>query len=82
MYVSHVIKPVICALMSMITIALNAKMGTYKIELLRLKSLKDVSKLVLLERFSVMNFVRSVIKLANYAQLDMIIIVLNVQMDL
>ena len=82
MYVSHVIKPAIFAVIFMITIALNAKMGTYKIDHLRLRSLKDVSKLVLLERFSVMNFVRSVIKLANYAQLDMIIIVLNVQMDL
>ena len=41
-----------------------------------------MSKLVLKERFSVMNFVRNVTNLAKNARLDLIIIVLSAQMDL
>ena len=82
MFVRDVIKPVIYALMSMITVVLNALTDTNKIELPSLRSLKDVSKLVLKERFSVMNFVRNVTNLAKNARLDLIIIVLSAQMDL
>ena len=82
MFVRDVIKLVIYALMSMITIVLNAQTDTNKIELLSLRSLRDVSKLVLKEHFSVMNFVRNVINLAKNALLDLIIIVLSAQMDL
>ena len=66
----------------MITIVLNVQTDTNKIQLLRLRNLKDVSNHVLLERSSVMNFVRNVIKPAKNVLLDMIIIVLSVLMDL
>ena len=66
----------------MIIIVLNVPTDSNKIELLKSKSLKDVSKLVLMERFNVIIFVRNVILPAKSALLDLIIIVLSAQMDL
>ena len=82
MFVRGVIKPAIYALMSMIIIVLNVPTDSNKIELLKSKSLNDVSILVLMERFSVIIFVRSVILPAKGALLDLIIIVMSAQMDL
>ena len=66
----------------MTIIVLNAPMDLNKIELLKLRILKDAFKLVRMEHFSMAHSVRNVTKPANYVQLVLIITVLSVQMDL
>ena len=65
----------------MTTIALNVKKDIYKIKLLKLKSLNDVSKLVPKAHFSATSFVRNAIRLASNVRLVLITIVLSVLMD-
>ena len=82
MFVSLVIKHAIYAQMSMIIIVLSVLTDSNKIELQKLRNLKDAYKHVHQEHFSVIIFVRNVMSLASNALLALIIIALNVQMDL
>ena len=79
---SRVIEAAIYAQMFMIIIALNVLMDSNKIGLPKLRILNDVSKLVQLEPFSEMSFVRYVMRLASSALQVLIIIVQSVRMDL
>ena len=80
-FVRDAIKDAKDARTSMIIIALNVKKDIYKIELLKLKSLNDVFKLVQREHFSAISFVRNAIRLASSVLLALITIVLSVLMD-
>ena len=66
----------------MIIIVLNAEMNSNKIEILILRNLKDVSKLVMLECSRLMNFMRNLIRHVKNALIALIIIVQIAQMDL
>ena len=79
---SHVIEAAIYAQMSMIIIAFSVLTGSKKIGQLKLRNLNDVSKLVQLEPFSEMSFVRFVMRHAKSVLQALIIIALSVQMDL
>ena len=68
--------------MPMIIIALNAQMDLKKIELPKLRNPNDVSKIVLLDHLTEICIVRNVMKLANYARLVLITIVLSALMTL
>ena len=79
---SLVIKLAIYARISMIMIVLSVLMVSNKIELRKLRTLKDAFKHVHQEHFSAISIVRNVISPASNALLALIIIALIVQMDL
>lgn len=82
MFVSLAVKLAIYAQISMIIVVLNVLMVSNKIELQKLRTLKDAYKHVHQERFSGIIIVINVTSPANNALLALIIIALIVQMDL
>ena len=74
----YVIMPVKRARMAKITIVLSVQTGWNKTEVLQNETLKNVLRLARLVFWTLVMFVSLAIKLAIYAQVSMIIIVLNV----
>ena len=78
---SHVTEAAVNAQMSMITTVFSVQTDSYKIELLKIRILRDAFKHAHQEHFRRIIFVRNAINLAKNAVAAMIIIVLSVQMD-